>query len=102
MSELEQQRIPGAFMGQSIVAALTQGVPEQQAALAEVGEVFLPVSGRGLSELTPLQGREGFFLALAQSIKDVQGVEVLQMTQVFEQAALRGECFILRCNNIFL
>jgi hypothetical protein len=55
-----------------------------------------------LSELTPLQRREGFFLALAQSIKDVQGIEVLQMTQVFEQAALRGGFFILRCNNIFL
>jgi hypothetical protein len=47
-------------MGQRIVAALAQGVPEQQAALAEVGEIFLPVSGRGLFELTPLQRREFF------------------------------------------
>ncbi|MNO01543.1 hypothetical protein D3C81_2217050 [compost metagenome] len=51
MIELEQQRIPGTFVGQGVVAALTQGVPEQHAALAKVREVFLPVSRRWLPEL---------------------------------------------------
>ncbi len=51
MIELEQQWIPGAFVGQGIVAALTQGVPEQHAALAKVSEVFLPVSRCRQSEL---------------------------------------------------
>ncbi|MNG02976.1 hypothetical protein D3C84_860300 [compost metagenome] len=51
MIELEQQRISGPFVRQGVVAALTQGVPEQHAALAQISEIFLPLLCGRLSQL---------------------------------------------------
>ena len=85
VGKLEQQGIAGALVGQGIVATLAQCIPEQQAALPAVDQVFPAVSRAGGTQATFVEGREQGRMALAEGIEHKLAVQLLQTAEVFEQ-----------------
>ena len=102
VGKLEQQRVAGPFMGQGIVATLAQGIPEQQAALPEVGQVFPAVAGAGRAQVSCVQGREDVLLALAERVEDELGMQALQLAQMPEQRMKGGETVFSLRKKTFL
>ena len=89
IGKLQYQRVAGAFVGQGVVAALAQGVPEQQGALAQVGQVFPPLLGTWLLQATGEDGCENLLLSLAQCVENDVQMQPLQLTNMVEQAVER-------------
>jgi len=85
VGKLEQQGIAGALVGQGIVATLAQCIPEQQAALPAVDQVFPAVSRAGGTQATFVEEREQGRMALAEGIEHKLAVQLLQTAEVFEQ-----------------
>ncbi|MFD1692233.1 hypothetical protein ACFSHR_14040 [Azotobacter chroococcum] len=97
MVELEQYRVAGLAVVQGVVGALAQGVPEQQGALVEVGQVVGPVGGAGRLRGALGQRLQRVCLAPAEIVLQVARLQPLQLADMLKVVVERGEAvFLLR------
>ncbi len=101
--ELQQYRETFALVGEGVVAALAQGVPEQNAALGEIGAEIHPVAqGWRLAQRTGTHRLEPAFLAAANAGQDIFLLQALQPVQMGKQCMKGREMVLLLCKIMVL